>query len=371
MNADTIVIGLGAMGLSAAWQLSRRGQRVLGLEQFGLAHDRGSSHGQTRIIRQAYYEHPDYVPLARRAYEGWFDLEQSDGRRFVTICPCLSLGPVSGELILGVRRAAREHSLPVEELNASDVRRRFPAFEVGDDMVGILEHTAGIVAVEDSLLAMAADARRFGVELRENETVVAWRLDGSGVSVETTSGTYRAERLVITAGPWARRFLDEPLTVMRQVVFWFAGTKRQQFRRDVFPVFIADTPGGYYYGIPALDTRGVKVAQHYGADELPSPDAINRQVGPADEAAVRAFLQRYLPSADDRVEGLSVCLYTLTPDRHFLIDQLEERVVFAAGFSGHGFKFAPVVGEILADLSMWGKTSLPAALFRRRAFTPV
>src|SRR5262249_29083591 len=157
--ADVIVIGLGVMGLSAAWNLARRGRRVIGLEQYRLAHDRGSSHGQTRIIRQAYYEHPDYVPLVRRAYEGWFDLEQATGQRLPTVRPCLGLGRPDGELIGGVRLAASQHSLPIENLSADDVTKRYPAFRSGEGMVGVLEHTAGVVAVEDSLYAMEAEAR--------------------------------------------------------------------------------------------------------------------------------------------------------------------------------------------------------------------
>ncbi|MGL4550995.1 MAG: FAD-dependent oxidoreductase, partial [Gemmataceae bacterium] len=202
----------------------------------------------------------------------------------------------------------------------------------------------------------------------DEEPVTGWRHEGQGVAVTTARGAYHADRLVITAGPWAARFLDEPLTVMRQPVFWFAGANRERFRRDVFPVFMADTPGGYFYGLPALDPRGVKVARHYGAPELPSADGVDRHARPDDEAPVRAFLREHLPDADGSLGGSSVCLYTLTPDRHFLIDTLDERVAFAAGFSGHGFKFAPAVGEVLADLATAGKTDLPAALFRRRGF---
>lgn len=370
-SVDVIVLGLGGMGTATAWRLAGRGVRVLGLEQFAIGHTQGSSHGHTRIIRQAYYEHPDYVPLVRRAYEGWYDLEQATGRTLLIGCPCLSLGPPEGELVAGVRRAAAEHGLSIEGLTLDEVRRRYPAFTFAPDSdhVGVLEHTAGVLRVDDCVRAMADEARRLGADLREGAEVTAWHPDGDRVVVETRQGRFHAARLVIAAGPWAGRLLRDvtgPLPVMRQVPMWFRGPEPALFRRDRFPVFISDTAGGYFYGLPALDDRGVKVARHYGAAELAAPDAVDRTVTDADEAPVRAYLRHQLPAADGPRSDASVCLYTLTPDRHFLIDRhpTTPAVAFAAGFSGHGFKFAPAVGEVLADLALEGRTALPAGLFR-------
>jgi sarcosine oxidase len=374
MHYDVIVLGLGAMGLAAAWRLASRGLRVLGLDQYTLPHTLGSSHGHTRIIRQAYYEHPDYVPLLRHAYAGWHEMEQLTGQHLFTQCPCLSLGPPEGELIQGVIRASREHALPLETLSPDEVLARFPAFSHLDSFAAVVEPTAGVLAVEESLRAMARLASGHSAILRERVAMRDWRREGDGVAVVTDEGTVHAARLVITAGPWAARVLATqapPLRVMRQVVFWFSAAELARFRRDRFPVFIADTPGGYFYGMPAFDSRGVKVAQHYGAPEMDDPDAIERTITAADEQPVRDFLRRYLPEADAPVSEASTCIYTLTPDRHFWIDSLDEAVVVAAGFSGHGFKFAPVVGEILADRAMHGRTALPAQLFQRRAFAPL
>jgi sarcosine oxidase len=370
---DVIVVGLGGMGSAAAFELARRGARVLGLEQFARGHAQGSSHGQTRIIRKAYYEHPDYVPLVCRAYEGWYDLEQRTGRRLLTECPCLSIGPPDSRLLTGVGQSARQHGLPVEHLSAGELRRRFPTFRCGDDFAGVLERSAGFLYVDDCVRAHQHEAARLGATLRDNEPVLSWEAGRGGVSAQTPAGRYAAARLVLTAGPWAGRLLGRwgsALTVMRQVPQWFGTRDDRLFRRDVFPIFIAEVPEGHFYGIPAIDPRGLKVAQHYGAAELPGPEGIGRAVAADDEAPVRAFLRQYLPEADGPRRDASVCTYTLTPDRHFLIDVHPDHpnVALAAGFSGHGFKFAPVVGEVLADLSQAGRTNWPIGMFRVARF---
>jgi sarcosine oxidase len=370
---DVIVIGLGGMGAAAAFELARRGAKVLGLEQFALGHDRGSSHGHTRIIRRAYYEHPDYVPLVARAFEGWYDLEQRAGRHLLTEAPCLSVGPPGSELLAGVRASARQHALPVEELSAGELRRRYPPFSFGDDHVGVLEHSAGFLYVDDCVRAHLDESARLGATLRDNEPALGWEAGPGGVTVQTPAGRYHAGRLVLAAGPWAGRLLARwgaCLRVMRQVVLWFGTRDGRPFRRDVFPTFIADTPAGYFYGLPALDANGVKVARHYGAPELDDPAAVERSASPADEGPVRHFLRRHLPDADGPVRRASVCIYTLTPDRHFLIDLHpgHGNVALAAGFSGHGYKFAPVVGEVLADLAEHGRTRWPVGMFRAGRF---
>ncbi len=365
-SADVIVVGLGAMGAAAAWALAKRGIRVLGLEQFHVGHTRGSLHGHSRIIRHAYYEHPDYVPLVRRSWEGWLDLEQAMGEHLLTECPCLSIGPVGSEIVEGVRRSAAEHGLEIEDLPPGEVVRRWPAFRLPHDVDCVVERNAGVLAVDRCVTAMAAEAKRLGALLLEGSPVREWSAGPGGAEVRTPSGTHTAARLILTAGPWATTLLrGMPLTVMRQVAYWFRAPEPSLFRRDRFPVFIAETPGGYFYGLPGLDPRGVKVARHYGAPELPGPDDVDRAITDEDEAPVRAFLRGYLPAADGPRGDASTCIYTLTPDRHFLLGPHPEAegVAVAAGFSGHGFKFAPAVGEILADLVTEGRTAHRIGLF--------
>jgi sarcosine oxidase len=370
---DAIVIGVGGMGSAAACELARRGRRVLALEQFDLGHDRGSSHGHTRIIRKAYYEHPDYVPLVCRAFERWYDLEQRQGVHLLTESPCLSIGRSDSAMIAGVRASALQHHLPVEHLDAVDLRRRFPAFRFGEEYAGVLERSAGFLYVEDGVQAHACEAVRMGATIQDNEPVVSWKADEREVIVETHAGRYTAARLVITAGPWAGQVLARRgtfLRVMRQIVQWFGTRDDSLFRRDVFPLYIADTPGGHFYGFPSLNANGVKVAQHYGAPEVGSPSEIERTASLEDEEIVRAFLREHLPAVNGPRRRAAVCLYTLTPDRHFVLDVHPDHpnVALAAGFSGHGFKFAPVVGEILADLADTGRTDLPIDMFRIHRF---
>ncbi len=370
---DIIVLGLGGMGTAAACELARRGRRVLGIDQFQIGHDRGSSHGETRIIRKAYYEHPDYVPLLRRAYERWYELEQESGERLFLECGVLSIGPADSEVVNGVLASAAEHALPVEVFGKRDLVRRYPQFRVGDGWQGVLERDAGLLFVERCVTAHAERARRHGAELHENEEVLAWRADDRHVEVVTSRDQYAAERLVIAAGAWATRLLADlgvPFSVMRQVAMWFDVSRRDVFRRDRFPCYCADTPEGFFYGFPLLDTLGIKVARHHGAEEVDDPTAIEWQVRPDDESPLRAFLHSHLPEIDGAATRGSVCMYTLTPDRHFVIDlhPRHSNVAVAAGFSGHGFKFASVVGEILADLCEQGRTGLPIEMLRAARF---
>jgi sarcosine oxidase len=366
---DVIVVGAGGMGSAAAFELARRGRSVLALEQFPLVHDRGSSHGHTRIIRRAYYEHPNYVPLVRRAFERWYDLEQRTGRHLLTECACLGIGPPDGEVVTGVLAAAREHHLAVDRIQAADLRTRFPQFRFDDGYVGVLERDAGFLYVEDCVLAHLDAARALGATIQPEEPVTGWGAGGDSVTVTTTRGTYHAGRLVLTAGPWAGRLLGDRgrrLRVMRQTILWFGTEDEAAFRRDRFPIFLADVPAGPFYGLPAIDGRGLKVARHYGAPELGGPEQVERAVRAADERPVRDFLTAHIPAAAGPLRYAQSCIYTLTPDRHFLIDLHPDHpnVAVAGGFSGHGFKFSAVVGEVLADLVETGRTSWLIDMFR-------
>jgi sarcosine oxidase len=352
---DAIVIGLGGMGAAVLSALARRGRHVLGIEQFAVGHDRGSSHGHTRVIRTAYYEHPDYVPLCRQSFAAWRDLEKRSKRTLLIDCPCLSIGRPDGELVSGVERAAHEHGLQVERLARHHLRDRFPQFRFDVNYSGILEHESGFLYVDRCVRTLIDDAIAAGADVREDLAVVNWRAGSAETIVQTERGEIRAARLIITAGPWASQLLGEAgaqLTVMRQIGLWFAPRKPEEFKTPNFPVFMADLPDGCFYGVPATDGRGIKIARHYGAPEFTDPAAIDRTISGTDETPVRDFIRQHLPEADGPRLDASVCIYTLTPDRHFVIDRHPKHtnVAIACGFSGHGFKFAPVVGELLADL---------------------
>lgn len=366
---DVIVLGAGGMGSAACFELARRGLKVLALEQFGLVHDRGSSHGHTRIIRTAYAEHPAYVPLARRAFERWYELEQLTGRHLLTECPCLNAGPPVSEHVEGVRASVRAHKLDAEELSGDEINRRYPAFRFPTEYRGVIERAAGFLLVEECVRAHLDIATSLGAEIHAEEPVREWKAVGSGVEVTTDRGTYRAAKLLVTAGAWATKLLADigiPLRVMRQTLLWFdTGSQAHLFRRDTFPLFIADVPGTPFYGLPAIDPNGLKVARHYGAPEQPTPDGVEWNLADTDVSALRPLVDQFLPGLGGFTKG-QVCMYTVTPDRHFVIDTHPgfPQVIVACGFSGHGFKFASTVGEILADLAQFGSTRHDIGLFR-------
>jgi sarcosine oxidase len=372
-NYDAIVLGVGGMGSAACFELARRGIKVLGLEQYPLVHARGSSHGHTRIIRTAYAEHPDYVPLAKRAFERWYELERLSGRHLLTECLCLNAGVPNSELVEGVRTSGREHGLAAEELTGAEINRRFPAFRLPQEYSGVVEQAAGFLFVEECVRAHIECAIAKGAVINGEEPVRTWKAVGDAVEVTTDRSTYSAAKLVVTAGAWATKLLSDigvPLAVMRQVMLWFdPGEQAELFQRNRFPVFIADVPGGPIYGLPAIDSFGFKVARHYGAPELPSPDGVNWEVTRADQDPVRPLLDRYLPGVGACTKG-QICMYTVTPDRHFVIDLHPEfpQVSVACGFSGHGFKFACTVGEVLADLAEQGSSRFPIGLFSAKRF---
>jgi sarcosine oxidase len=370
---DVIVVGLGGMGSAAAAHLAGRGVRVLGLERFGPAHALGSSHGGSRIIRQAYFEDPAYVPLLRRSYELFEQLEADSGADLLTITGGLYLGPPDAETVAGSRRAAEEWDLPHEVLDAAEVRRRFPTFDPADDEVGVYEAIAGFVRPEATVTAHLERAAARGAELRFEEPALEWADDGDGVRVTTAAGTYSAQSLVICPGAWAPQLLADlevPLTVERQVMYWFQpdGGVRP-FEPDRHPIWIHGSDDRQLYGFPAIDgpSGGVKAA-FFRRGVVCSPETIDREVRPEEAETIAAHLRTFLPTMPDRLLTAVACMYTTTPDQHFVIatHPRHERVTVACGFSGHGFKFVPVVGEILADLALTGATDHPIGLFDPR-----
>ncbi|MGH2500382.1 MAG: N-methyl-L-tryptophan oxidase [Candidatus Limnocylindria bacterium] len=370
---DAIVAGLGAMGSAAAYQLARRGKRVLGLDAFARGHALGSSVGRTRVIRLAYFEHADYVPLLRRAWALWRELERDAGARLLVETGGLYLGPPGSATVEGSAASARQHHLAHERLDAGAIRRRFPFLTPPDDTAGLFEEQAGFLVPEACVDAHLRLAERHGAALRFEEPVRAWRIEGGEVAVRTERGEHRAGRLVLAAGAWLGGLLGEvgvTLAVERVPLFWFEPASAEAFALGRCPVYIAETGSdGSFYGFPYLADQGLKVARH-GSGEAAEPDRLDRAPRAADEARVRRFLERYLPGANGPLRATTVCMYTKTPDEHFVIDRhpASADVVFASACSGHGFKFASVVGEILADLALEGRTSLPIAFLSLRRF---
>ena len=366
---DVVVIGLGGMGSVAARHLAARGQRVLGLEQFAPAHDRGSSHGGSRIIRQSYYEDPAYVPLLVRAYELWEEAEKESAVAQLTLTGGLYLGPADSRLVNGSLAAAREWDLPHEVLDRAAARARFPTFTPAPGEVAVFEERAGFVRPERSVATHLDLAARDGAELRFGQQVLAWTADAGGARVQTSDGVVTAGHLVVTPGAWAPRLLADlglPLRVERQVQHWFDPVGGVSPYLD-HPVYIAtQAAGNQIYGFPAIDgpSGGAKVA-FFSRGRETDPDALDRVVTPTEIAEMQARLHDTLPTLAGTPLKQVACMYTTTPDEHFVIAShpMHDRVTVACGFSGHGFKFMPVVGEILADLAIDGTTRHPIALF--------
>ena len=350
---DVIVIGLGGMGSAAAAHLAKRGKRVLGLDQFTPPHDKGSSHGKNRVIRQAYYEDPSYVPLLLRAYELWDELG------LLTRTGGLMIGRPESEVVAGSLRSARQHNLPHELLDAAQIRQRFLAFTPSNETVAVFEANAGFVRPEAAVQAHLDRAARLGATLRFDEKVT----DLSGVTVTTTRGKYEAGKFVITAGPWVTDFVKLPVTVERQVQFWFEPA------RDLgqMPIWIWETEDGLHpYGLPAMD-GSVKVAMHdHSPRRVCTPDTIDRVVHEEEVEAMRACLRDRIPALAGRLVDAKTCLYTSTADGHFILDRHPsyDNVLVVSPCSGHGFKFTPVIGEIVAHLVVDGRTCHSIELFR-------
>ena len=361
---DAIVLGVGGVGSAALFHLAARGSRVLGLERFVPGHDRGSSHGQTRLIRQAYFEHPDYVPMVRRAFELWAELEAQCGETLYRQVGLLQIGPPDGEVVRGVRESARVHGLPIENLSADDCRKRFPGFRLPEGCEAVFESRAGYLLVERAVEAHARLAVERGAELHSGETTLSWRANGGGVVVETDRRRYSAARLVIAAGAWSGHLLGSlgiSLEVRRKPLYWFR-TRGDSYRADRGgPGFLFDLPHGCFYGFPQIDDKSIKVAEHTGGKVVMDPLTVDRELDPADQQRVAAFVQQHLSDATTECLDHAVCMYTMTPDAHFVVDRHPDhpQVVFAAGLSGHGFKFTCMLGEALAQLALDGRAQQP------------
>ncbi len=367
---EVIVVGVGSMGVATCYQLAKRGVKVLGLEQGSLPNPEASFAGSTRAIRLSYTEHPDYVPLLRGAYDLWEELGKECGRELLNLTGALYLGRPEDELVAGARRSAEAHGLAHEMVEGKGLRERWPQFRLPEDFVGLHEERAGYVLSEQAVGAMVETALRRGADLRGHEGVVEWSANEKGVQVRTERGEeFSAGRLIFTSGAWTGRVLGDlgvRLKVTRQVLGWVWPREPEMFTRDRFPVWVLDGLGGegVYYGFPMTPDGsggvGLKAALHWPGREV-DPAKVERGRLPGDEEEVREVFRRHLPEGDGPVLSQRVCLYTNSPDGHFIVDQhpAHENVFLACGFSGHGFKFATVMGEVLADWGERGRTDWP------------
>ena len=369
---DVIVLGLGGMGSATLFHLARRGVRVLGLERFDLVHEYGSSHGLTRIIRLAYWEHPTYVALLRRSYELWRELEGLAGERLLHITGSVDAGPEGGAIFEGARKSSELHGLPHEVLDGDELHRRFPGYRLPKEFRCLYQPEGGFLLPERCDVAHVEQAMARGAEVRCREPILEWEAAGGRVRVRTDRGRYEAERLVICAGPWASKLVPEleGLAVAeRQVLAWLQPSRPERFRVDTFPVFNLEVEEGRFYGFPSFLIPGFKFGKYHHRGERVDPDTVNRRPEPEDEALLRAFARRYFPEGEGPTLMLKACMFTNTPDRHFILDHhpSHPEVSVAAGFSGHGYKFCSVVGEVMADLAQ-GESRHDIMFFRLGRF---
>lgn len=368
---DSIVIGVGSMGSATCYHLAKSGHKVLGLEQFGIAHEHGSHSGQTRIIRKAYFEYPDYVPLLERAYENWSALEEETGISLFRKTGMLYLGKPDDRLIKGVRNSAQKFNLNIQNLSSETLKKEYPQFLIPEGHEGVFEPDAGFLLPETAILSFTERALNFGAHIRIGEKTLKWEHKDGHIEVVTNKDTYNCSKLIITAGAWANKMIQNfrsSFKVTKQTLAWVKPKDEALFELGDFPTWIFDNGNnqGSFYGFPKLSEEkfngpvGLKVAHHHPGPEI-DPDEDQRGIPENEETKIIEFLNRHLPEGYSEINSISTCLYTYSKDENFILGPSPEsdNVFLATGFSGHGFKFASVIGEILADLAISGSSSLP------------
>lgn len=366
---DAIVVGIGGMGSSVAYHLAARGLDVLGIERFDIPHARGSSHGSTRVVRLTQHEDPAYVPLAKAAFERWDALEHRTGRDLVTTTGSIHAGAPDTDIVTDARRSLDAHDVPYERLSGDEVNERFPGYNLPSNFRAVFQPDGGFVDCERAVVAHVEAAHEEGATIRARERLVDWRETGDGVRVETEEGTYLADDMVVTAGAWTGDLLPDlrdELTPVRRVMAWFHPTVPSHFRSETFPVFILRGPEMRGYGFPVYDVPGFKFACEPSSSPGIHPDDLSQDPTPTERAAQRRFAERYFPDGAGPTMALRTCVFTESPDEHFVLGPHPDYdgVHVAAGFTGHGFKFTSVVGEILADFVVDGDTDHPVDLHR-------
>ena len=376
MNAyDVIVVGIGGMGSATLYELQKRGKHVLGIEQFGVPNDQGSSHGSTRIIRLAYYEHPSYVPIMQRGYKLWRDLENISNEKLLHITGSIDIGPENSLVFSGSKYSCELHNLPHEILNGDEISKLFPAFTLPKEIMSVFQPDGGFLEPEKCIQAFVKLACSLGAELHTGERVLEWSSTSSGsIKLKTNVREYETESLVLTTGAWTGKLASElslKLKPERQLMGWFKTNNPKSFSPEKLPVFNLLVPEGRYYGFPEFDIPGFKIGLYHHLAEAVDPDCLDRSIiTKADEMALRKCVSEYFPDANGAMIMGKVCMFTNSPDEHFIVDRLEEHpnVFVAAGFSGHGFKYCSVIGEILACLINELEIDLDIDMFKTSRF---
>jgi sarcosine oxidase len=371
---NTIVVGVGGMGSAACYELAKRGRQVLGIERFDIPNDMGSSHGYTRIIRLAYYEHPSYVMLIKRAYELWNEIERRSGRRLLIRTGSIDAGPAESWVFKGSLQSCVEHDLPHNVLSGAEINQRYPGYRLPHDIMGVFQPDGGFLLPEQAISAYVEAAHALGAEIHGRETVLAWEPLGDGVRVVTDRDEYEADSLVIAGGAWNADLLPElrGLAVPeRQVLAWLQPERPELFTPERFPVFNLLVPEGRFYGFPVHSVPGFKFGKYHHFQEVVDPTYYDREPTLDDEELLRQFASHYFPQGTGPTMSLKACMFTNSPDKHFIIDLHPQypQVSFAAGFTGHGYKFASVIGEVLADLAERRESRHNISLFNLARFT--
>jgi len=375
---DVIVVGVGGMGSATLYELAKRGLNALGIDQYEIPHNQGSSHGLTRIIRLAYYEDLSYVPLLRRAYELWADIESACGEQLFYRTGSVDMGPEASEVFSGSLKSCIENEFEHEVLNSKELTARFPGYRMPPETLAVYQPQGGLLVPERCIAAYARLAAGLGAVIHTGERVLGWDIASDArVKLRTEAGSYITEKLVICGGAWASKLAPQLAGVAvpeRQALIWLQPTRPEWFQLDSFPVWNGQVEEGRYYGLPEFNpsgaTPGMKLGRYHHLDEACDPDTVDREVNARDEAILRGFAERYFPAGAGATADMVVCMFTNTPDEHFLLDTLPEtpQVSLAAGFSGHGFKMASVIGEVMADLAQTGETSQDIELHRLSRF---
>ncbi|MFL2597898.1 MAG: N-methyl-L-tryptophan oxidase [Flavobacteriaceae bacterium] len=377
-NYDVIVIGVGSMGSSTCYQIAKQGYSVLGLEQFDIPHEMGSHGGQSRIIRKAYFEHPNYVPLLERAYENWKSLEQEVSNQIYFKTGLLYFGPSKHPLITGTQKSAKKYNIQVNEFNRKEQIDKFPQFKIPNDYSNLIEVDAGFVTPERAILTYTKQALKHKATIHINEKTLQWSKKDGVIQVKTNKQTYYCKKLVLTAGAWNSKFSNlQNLEVTRQVMFWAKPRNINMFNLNKFPCWTyADTTNkGIYYGFPNLSNSsfgeppGIKFA-HHTKGTLTDSDAVNKNISKDEQRTIIETIRKFIPEGIDSISSIKTCLYTYSPDEDFILDFYNKNkdVVIGAGFSGHGFKFASVIGEIIAELVIKGKSIHPINFLKSNRF---